>query len=289
MAIYLVGDVQGCYNELTALLKQVKFDKKIDFLYLAGDLVARGPDSLATLRLAKSLGNSAKIVLGNHDLHLLAVHAGIKKAKSSDKLSSLLAAHDIDELMEWLAAQPLIQKIPNDSRAEPNSYNAPQNTNCAYMTHAGISPQWTLNDAVSQANFVQSKLASHERKTWLSHMYGEKPNSWDQATTEIAKFRYSVNALTRMRYCFIDGSLEFTEKESPENNYTANLLPWYQLSKVIDNTSWVFGHWASLMGKCSHNNIFPLDTGCVWGNHLTMLRWHDKKYFSQAAIEIIKS
>jgi bis(5'-nucleosyl)-tetraphosphatase (symmetrical) len=289
MAIYLVGDVQGCYNELTALLKQVKFDKKIDVLYLAGDLVARGPDSLATLRLAKSLGNSAKIVLGNHDLHLLAVHAGIKKVKSSDKLSSLLAAHDIDELMDWLAAQPLIQKIPNDNRADTTSYNVAQNGNCAYMTHAGISPQWTLNDAVTQANFVQSKLASNERKTWLSHMYGEKPNSWDQATTDIDKFRYSINALTRMRYCFIDGSLEFTEKESPKNNCTSNLLPWYQLSTVIDTTRWVFGHWASLMGKCSHNNIFPLDTGCVWGNHLTMLRWHDKKYFNQVAIKNIKS
>lgn len=284
MAIYLVGDLQGCYKELTALLTQVNFDTKVDTLYIAGDLVARGPDSLATLRFVKSLGGSAKIVLGNHDLHLLAVHAGIKKVKKADKLTSLLTASDIDELMDWLAAQPLIQKIPNTQTHNKHTSKNTSENNFAYMTHAGISPQWTLTDVISQAEFVQSKLASNERATWLNLMYGEEPNSWEQAKTEIAKFRYSVNALTRMRYCFMDGSLEFEQKNSPEENDISNLLPWYELSKTINNTTWIFGHWASLMGKCSHANIYPLDTGCVWGNHLTMLRWHDKKYFSQAAI-----
>lgn len=292
MAIYLVGDLQGCYQELSALLSQVNFDCKADTLYIAGDLVARGPDSLDTLRFVKSLGENAKVVLGNHDLHLLAVHAGIKKAKKSDKLTSLLAAHDIDELMEWLAAQPLIQKIPNpkannkstsDSTNEASAFE----NSFAYMTHAGISPQWTLSDAITQAKFVQSKLASNERKVWLRLMYGEEPNSWLHAKTEVAKFRYSINALTRMRYCFKDGSLEFEQKDSPEETNVNNLKPWYELSQTINDTTWVFGHWASLMGNCSHNNIYPLDTGCVWGNHLTMLRWHDKKYFSQAAISKI--
>ncbi len=280
MAIYLVGDLQGCYKELTALLTRVSFDREKDILYIAGDLVARGPDSLNTLRFVKSLGENAKIVLGNHDLHLLAVHAGIKKVKRADKLTALLAAPDIDELMHWLAAQPLIQKIPND----PVTEESITQESFAYMTHAGISPQWTLTDTITQAAFVQSKLASNERKTWLSLMYGEEPNSWEQAKTEIAKFRYSINALTRMRYCFRDGSLEFEQKDSPEENEMSNVLPWYELSKTINNTPWVFGHWASLMGRCSHDNIYPLDTGCVWGNHLTILRWHDKKYFIQAAI-----
>ncbi len=302
MAIYLVGDLQGCYKELSALLTQVSFDREKDILYIAGDLVARGPDSLSTLRFVKSLGNSVKVVLGNHDLHLLAVHAGLKKVKKSDKLTSLLAAHDIDNLMDWLAAQPLIQKIPNEpftkasirklniteaNSTKNNTNQSACDTSFAYMTHAGISPQWTLSDAITQAKFVQSKLASSERKTWLSFMYGEEPNSWDQAKTEVAKFRYSINALTRMRYCFIDGSLEFEQKDSPEKNNISNLLPWYEISQTINNTAWVFGHWASLMGKCSHTNIYPLDTGCVWGNHLTMLRWHDKKYFSQAAMSNI--
>lgn len=280
MAIYLVGDIQGCFNELTALLVQVNFDDKKDTLYLAGDLVARGPDSLKTLRLLKSLGESAKVVLGNHDLHLLAVYAGIKKAKKSDHLAALLAADDIDDLMDWLAAQPLLQKIPQlNSQAEQQNI-----TNDAYMSHAGISPQWQLADAIEQAQFVHSKLASSERNTWLALMYGEEPNSWLQVKSEIDKFRFSINAFTRMRYCFSDGSLEFTQKESPDDINVSGIVPWYELSHTIKDTAWVFGHWASLMGQCSHTNIYPLDTGCVWGNQLTMLRWHDKKYFSQAAI-----
>jgi bis(5'-nucleosyl)-tetraphosphatase (symmetrical) len=281
MAIYLVGDIQGCFNELSSLLSQVNFDRKKDTLYLAGDLVARGPDSLITLRFVKSLGKSAKVVLGNHDLHLLAVHAGIKKAKKSDNLSALLAAPDVDELMDWLAAQPLLQRIPNDNSClKKETTNQEDN---AYMSHAGISPQWQLVDALEQAEFIHSKLASSDRNTWLALMYGEEPNNWHKAKTEIEKFRYSINAFTRMRFCFNDGSLEFTQKESPENTTAKNIVAWYELSQTISNTAWVFGHWASLMGKSSKPNIYPLDTGCIWGNHLTMLRWHDKKHFTQKA------
>ncbi len=287
MAIYLVGDIQGCHDELITLLKHVNFNDETDILYIAGDLVARGPDSLKTLRFVKSLGSSAKVVLGNHDLHLLAVYSGIKKVKKSDKLTALLCAHDVDELMDWLAAQPLIQSIPSSSITKGSNTQETADGCPAYMTHAGISPQWTLGDAITQAAFVQSKLAGDERDTWLSRMYGEKPNNWTQAKTEIEKFRYSINALTRMRYCFMDGTLEFEQKDAPGVNDCDNLRPWYELASTINETTWVFGHWASLMGKCSHNNIYPLDTGCVWGNHLTLLRWHDKKYFSQAAISQI--
>lgn len=277
MAIYLVGDIQGCFNELTSLLSQVNFDRKKDILYLAGDLVARGPNSLETLRFVKSLGKSAKVVLGNHDLHLLSVHAGIKKAKKADNLSALLAAPDVDELMDWLAAQPLLQKIPNTTPCSNTKINAKEDY--AYMSHAGISPQWRLIDALEQAELIQTKLASSERNTWLALMYGEEPNSWYKAKTDVEKFRYSINAFTRMRFCFSDGSLEFTQKESPENTTLATIMPWYELSKTINTTPWVFGHWASLMGTSSHPNIYPLDTGCVWGNHMTMIRWHDKKHF----------
>ena len=284
MAIYLVGDIQGCFNELSSLLSKVNFDSKDDTLYLAGDLVARGPDSLDTLRFIKSLGKSAKVVLGNHDLHLLAVHAGIKKAKQSDNLSALLVAPDVDELMDWLAAQPLLQKITDNN--SNSTTKATDQDNDAYMSHAGISPQWQLADAVEQAELIQTKLASSDRKTWLALMYGEKPDSWHNAKTDVEKFRFSINAFTRMRFCFMDGTLEFTQKEAPENVTMSNIVAWYELSETIRNTTWVFGHWASLMGKSSHSNIYPLDTGCVWGNHLTMLRWHDKKYFKQNA-EII--
>lgn len=283
MAAYLVGDIQGCFHELKALLKQVEFSPSKDTLYVAGDLVARGPDSLATLRFIKSLGSSAKVVLGNHDLHLLSVHAGIKKPKSSDKLSELLAADDCDELMNWLAYQPLIQRIPN-SEGSLDKVNALDEESYAYMTHAGVSPQWTLSEVISQASFVHNKLSSQDRNTWLAVMYGEEPNNWFEAKTEIEQFRYSVNAFTRMRFCFLDGSLEFDYKESPKEITSKDVTPWFELSKVINQIPWVFGHWASLMGNCSHDNIYPLDTGCVWGNHLTMLRWHDKKLFTQVAM-----
>jgi len=284
LALYLIGDVQGCLSELTALLSQVNFNKTNDQLYLAGDLVARGPDSLATLRFVKSLGHCAKIVLGNHDLHLLSVYAGIKKVKKSDKLTDLLAADDIDELMTWLAKQPLLQEIP----AIKNN-NGQEVIATAYMSHAGIPPQWSLQDAITQARAIEVKLQSADRNKWLTLMYGENPNNWHNAQSKTEKFRFSINALTRMRYCFVDGSLEFNQKESPSNeakiktSQGEDLLPWYELSKAIDKHAWVFGHWASLMGECSHTNIYPLDTGCVWGNHLTLLRWHDKKVFIEEA------
>ncbi len=274
MAIYLVGDIQGCYQELQALLAQVAFDKNNDQLYVAGDLVARGPDSLATLRFIKSLHCSAKVVLGNHDLHLLAVYAGIKKVKKQDKLTELLTASDVHELMHWLAQQSLLQQIGNDN---------------AYMSHAGISPQWSLQEAIEQAESAHKKLSSKERNSWLQSMYGEQPNDWQQAETTEDKFRYTINAFTRMRYCDENKHLEFEQKLAPSTLPSSNepsiakLFPWYELSNVINTTTWVFGHWAALMGHCSHNNIYALDTGCVWGNHLTLLRWHDKKTFTQPA------
>ena len=270
MATYFVGDVQGCVNELKALLKQVNFDCVVDSLYLAGDLVARGPHSLETLRFVKSLGDCVNIVLGNHDLHLLAVYAGIKQENKLDRLTPLLCAPDCDELINWLAQQPLIQRVKKHNK--PDEY--------VYMTHAGISPQWQLSDALEQAELIHQKLISPQRNHWLALMYGQQPNSWKNAITEEDKFRYSINALTRMRFCFTDGSLEFTHKSSV-NDAPNHLIPWFELSDTITEHTWVFGHWASLMGKSSHPNIYPLDTGCVWGNHLTMLRLGDYKIFTE--------
>jgi len=277
MAIYLVGDIQGCFSELKALLKQVAFDKRVDQLYVAGDLVARGPDSLATLRFIKSLGTAAKVVLGNHDLHLLSVYYGIKKEKKQDQLTELLNANDVVELMQWLAKQPLLQQIGTDN---------------AYLSHAGISPQWTLQEAIEQANNAAQKLAAENRIHWLAVMYGEQPNDWYQANSVEDKFRYTINALTRMRYCNEDKKLDFEHKHSPkkqstiESDTSNKLFPWYELSSVINTTSWVFGHWAALMGHCSHSNVYALDTGCVWGNHLSLLRWHDKQSFSEQAHKV---
>lgn len=265
MSIYIVGDIQGCCSELKALLKQVQFDCNYDELWVAGDLVARGTESLETLRLLKSFKNSVKIVLGNHDLHLLATHAGIKKSKKQDKLDELLSAPDIDELMTWLIKQPLLQKIPNEN---------------AYMSHAGISPQWSVADAITQAEFAHKLLNSNDRIKWLQVMYGEIPNNWLEAQTNEEKFRYTINAFTRMRYCYTDKTLEFNCKLDPADA-PDNIKPWYDLADAIQQSTWIFGHWAALMGVCPHSNVYALDTGCVWGNYLTMIRWHDKKIFTE--------
>lgn len=275
MAIYLVGDIQGCCSELRALLAQINFNSAADQLYVAGDLVARGPDSLATLRFIKSLNQSARVVLGNHDLHLLSVYAGIKKVKKQDKLDELLAADDIDDLMNWLAKQPLLQQIGNDN---------------AFMSHAGMPPQWNLKEAIKQAKFVNQRLSSNNRNHWLNAMYGEEPNDWAKAKTDEEKFRYTINAFTRMRYCFSNKHLEFENKLAPSSSDSKNpspsLQPWYELSSTIKKTTWVFGHWAALMGICSAKNVYALDTGCVWGKHLTILRWRDKKIFTEQSHKV---
>jgi bis(5'-nucleosyl)-tetraphosphatase (symmetrical) len=263
MAIYFVGDIQGCFQELRSLLNQVEFDPETDQLWVAGDLVARGPDSLSVLRYIKSLGNSAKVVLGNHDLHLLAIHAGLKKAKSSDLLSELLGADDADELLNWLAQQPLVRKLPDEN---------------VYMSHAGLPPHWSPEKALEQATIASAYIASPERIQWLKVMYGEKPNQWSMAETNIEKFRFTVNALTRMRYCELDYSLEFSCKSTLDESPN-HVKPWFTLTSMDKGYSWVFGHWAALMGVCPTKNIYALDTGCVWGGYLSLLRWSDKKLF----------
>lgn len=264
MALYLVGDIQGCFNELDALLNKVKFKPSEDQLWLAGDLVARGKQSLETLEFVKSLGNSAHFVLGNHDLHLLAIEAGLKTPKPSDHLSSLLNAANFSSLCDWLAQHPLLIELPDQD---------------GFMSHAGLTPQWSIKQAIKHAAFAHKKIAGKKRQKWLSIMYGEQPNSWQDVTNKEERFRYTVNAFTRMRYCFADGSLDFACKEQPDKAPKA-LRPWFEMTN-LENKAWIFGHWAALMGDCPYKNIYALDTGCVWGNHLTMLRWHDKKQFTQ--------
>ncbi len=265
MAIYFVGDIQGCYSELKALLKQVNFTPEFDQLWVAGDMVARGPDSYKTVKYLMSLGDSVKAVLGNHDLHLMAIYAGIKKAKKNDLLDTLLFSPDAEQLINWLTKQPLLRKFPNEN---------------VYMSHAGFPPQWSLQEVEKAAKLAEEKLSSSDRNKWLAKMYGEKPNDWHQTESETDKFRYTINALTRMRYCFLNGELEFDCKDIPENA-AKNIKPWFELTNQIQNFQWVFGHWASLMGNVKANNLYALDTGCVWGGHLTLLRWHDKAIFRE--------
>ncbi|WP_410741296.1 bis(5'-nucleosyl)-tetraphosphatase (symmetrical) ApaH [Citrobacter koseri] len=266
MATYLIGDVHGCYDELIALLHQVEFTPGPDTLWLTGDLVARGPGSLEVLRYVKSLGDCVRLVLGNHDLHLLAVFAGISRNKPKDRLTPLLEAPDADELLNWLRRQPLLQ-VDEEKKL--------------VMAHAGITPQWDLQTAKDCARDVEAVLSSDSYPFFLDAMYGDMPNNWTPELTGLARLRFITNAFTRMRYCFPNGQLDMYSKESPENA-PAPLKPWFAIpGPVSEAYSIVFGHWASLEGKGTPEGIYGLDTGCCWGGDLTCLRWEDKRYFVQ--------
>ncbi|EMR5618212.1 bis(5'-nucleosyl)-tetraphosphatase (symmetrical) ApaH [Salmonella enterica] len=266
MATYLIGDVHGCYDELIALLQQVEFTPDTDTLWLTGDLVARGPGSLDVLRYVKSLGNSVRLVLGNHDLHLLAVFAGISRNKPKDRLTPLLEAPDADELLNWLRRQPLLQ-VDEEKKL--------------VMAHAGITPQWDLQTAKECARDVEAVLSSDSYPFFLDAMYGDMPNNWSPELNGLARLRFITNAFTRMRYCFPNGQLDMYSKASPENA-PAPLKPWFAIpGPVSEAYSIAFGHWASLEGKGTPEGIYALDTGCCWGGELTCLRWEDKQYFVQ--------
>lgn len=265
MSTYIVGDIQGCYDELIALLDLAGFDKANDELWLAGDLVARGPKSLETLRFVKGLGTSAKVILGNHDLHLLAISEGIRANKEKDLLTPILDAPDSKELLTWLRNQPLFLRHPESNFV---------------MVHAGISPQWTINQAERLAKEVEVILKSDDFPKLLKSMYGNCPASWSDSLTGDDRLRFIINVFTRMRFCFLDGSLEFESKASPEDVDRNKLKPWFEIETLDKSTDILFGHWAALMGNASEKSVHALDTGCVWGNSLTMLRWEDKQLFS---------
>ncbi|WP_108652198.1 symmetrical bis(5'-nucleosyl)-tetraphosphatase [Dongshaea marina] len=267
MACYLVGDIQGCLDELKQLLDDVGFDPAQDELWLTGDLVARGPKSLETLRYVRDLGPAATVVLGNHDLHLLTVSSGLAREHDKDRLQPLLAAPDRDELLRWLRFQPLL--------AEHSEYPL-------VMTHAGIPPAWDLTTARQCARQIEAELQSVDYFHLLKGMYGNQPDQWDDNLSGIERLRYSINALTRMRFCYPDGRLEFHHKLMPSGNHP-ELVPWFELpAAYLEDKELIFGHWAALEGHCGRSDYHALDTGCVWGNTLTMLRWEDKQRFSTA-------
>lgn len=266
MSTYLIGDVHGCYDELRALLQQVDFNSEQDTLWLTGDLVARGPGSLEVLRYVKSLGDAVRLVLGNHDLHLLAVYAGISRNKPKDRLTPLLEADDADELINWLRRQPLLQ-VDEEKKL--------------VMGHAGITPQWDIETAKKCAREVEAVLASDSYPLFLDAMYGDMPNNWSEDLTGLARLRFSTNALTRMRYCFPNGQLDMICKDAPESALPP-LKPWFNIAgPVARDYTIVFGHWASLEGKGTPEGIIGLDTGCCWGGTLTLLHWETQRYVVQ--------
>jgi bis(5'-nucleosyl)-tetraphosphatase (symmetrical) len=267
LANYIVGDIQGCLDELHALLNTVEFNAQNDTLWIAGDLVARGPNSLETLRFIYSLGSAAKVVLGNHDLHLLAVSLGIHRAKAKDNTQAILDAPDKHVLLDWLRMQPLMQ--------EHDEF---------VVCHAGISPDWSLNQARECAREVEAKLQGEQWQTLIEKMYSNQPDKWDPELVGIERWRYAINAFTRMRFCLNDGRLDMTCKLPPEEVKEGSLTPWFLLSSRIPVEKVVlFGHWAAL-GGYSNADIIGLDTGCVWGGTLTMIRWEDRQFYTQPCL-----
>lgn len=256
MAVYAIGDIQGCYAELQGLLELINFSSADDQLWLAGDLVNRGPQSLEVLRFVKALGKQAKVVLGNHDLHLLALANGLSPKSSSTDLHPILIAKDRDELLDWLIRQPLLQ------HSKKLGYT---------MVHAGLSPAWDLATAKACAREVEGILQSPDRYPLLAEMYADTPRRWKNKYTGIKRWRYIINCFTRMRYCDAEGRLNLSCKGKPKAESNKK-LPWFRVpNRANAGERIIFGHWSTL-GYLHENNVWSLDTGCVWGGALTAMR-----------------
>lgn len=256
MAVYAIGDVQGCYEPLRRLLDLLRFDPAADTLWLVGDLVNRGPRSVEVLRLARGLGERAVTVLGNHDLTLLAVAAGQVKPKRKDTFGTVLEAPDGAELLDWLRQRPLLHHDPALGFT---------------MVHAGLPPQWDLALAQRCAAEVEATLRGSGHEEFLARMFGGEPRRWRDKLSGYDRLRFIVNALTRIRFCTGDGALSLDEK-GPVGSQGADLLPWFAApGRRSASLKIIFGHWAAL-GYYRAPGLYGLDSGCVWGNRLTAVR-----------------
>ena len=253
MATYAIGDIQGCYHAFTALLERLKFNQKRDKLWLVGDLINRGSGSLEVLRWCFQHQNCIKTVLGNHDLHALAVAHEFKKANKGDTLQALLDAPDSDALLTWLRHQPLM--IANEKYV---------------MVHAGLLPQWTIAQALSYANEVEMALQADSYHDFFANMYGNFPNQWQDDLTGFDRLRVITNALTRMRICTEQGEMEFAFKGELQD-IPSGYMPWFDVSaRQSQTTQIICGHWSAL-GLRQRNHIHALDTGCLWGRQLSAM------------------
>lgn len=255
MAHYLIGDVQGCDGALGRLLVHIGFSPSRDRLFLLGDLVNRGPESLATLRRLRDLGDSAQCLLGNHDLHLLAVAQGVRPAGQSDTLAEVLQAKDAPELLDWLRHQHLA--LLHDG---------------CLMVHAGVLPSWTVQQTLDLAQEVQTMLRSPNWREFLVHLFGNGPKRWEDGLAGWDRLRVIVNALTRLRLCTSDGTMEFTHKAGLDR-LPEGYLPWFAVpGRRTQGQPVAFGHWSTL-GQTGRADALALDSGCVWGGCLTALKW----------------
>ncbi|WP_287810275.1 symmetrical bis(5'-nucleosyl)-tetraphosphatase [Pseudomonas sp.] len=257
MAVYAVGDLQGCLQPLKCLLERVQFNAEHDRLWLVGDLVNRGPESLETLRFLYHMRNSLVCVLGNHDLHLLAAGCNVERLKKSDTLREILDAPDAPQLLDWLRQQKLMH------------YDEQRNV---ALVHAGIPPQWSLKKALRCAAEVEQALRDDNLfKPFLDGMYGNEPAKWSNGLTGIDRLRVITNYFTRMRFCTAQGKLELKGKEGADSA-PPGYAPWFSYpGRKTREVRIIFGHWAALEGRCNAPWVHALDTGCVWGGSMTLM------------------
>jgi bis(5'-nucleosyl)-tetraphosphatase (symmetrical) len=265
MATYAIGDIQGCFQSLTALLNRVSFDPAHDRLWLVGDLVNRGPDSLHTLRFVRELGPAAVTVLGNHDLYLLMVAYGaIRNRGKDDTIQAVLDAPDREVLLSWLRTRPLMHV-----------------ENGFAMVHAGLLPGWTVEQARALAREVEGALAGPYHSDLLHNMWGSEPAAWSDDLRDYERMRVIVNAMTRMRFCSADGVMDFKVK-GEVTKAPKGYLPWFEVAgRKSADTTVVFGHWSAL-GLRIEPNLMALDSGCLWGRELTAVRLEDRAVFQVA-------
>jgi bis(5'-nucleosyl)-tetraphosphatase (symmetrical) len=259
LARYAIGDIQGCYASLRELLLKLKYSADRDQLLLLGDLVNRGPQSLEVLRFVRALGGSARTILGNHDLHLLALHHDAGRAqKSGDTLQAVMQAADRDQLMSWLIDQPLAI----DDAAHGDLF-----------VHAGLVPEWSAGQAQAHADAAMAALRAAPRQ-FLQQMYGDKPDRWSDAATAAEQHRFTINVLTRLRYCRADGRINLKLKDAPQG-VTGHWKPWFEHApRRHSDRRIIFGHWSTL-GFLRRRDLLALDTGCVWGGALTAVDLDD--------------
>lgn len=268
MSTYVFGDIQGCFREMMALLDEVSYNPASDKLWFVGDLINRGPDNLSTMRFILEHRHNVTCVLGNHDLHFLAVASGCHKLTRRDTFRDLLEAEDLPDMIQWVRNTPLLHFDPARNLA---------------MVHAGIHPQWSIDQALQRAKEVEDTLKGDNYRIFLGKMYGNKPSRWKDELTGMKRLRAITNYFTRMRYCKKGGRLDLKNKTllAPKG-----FKPWFKHPRPEDQELTIlFGHWASLGGKTGKvTNVHALDTGCVWGRKLTLLRLEDMQRFTSNAM-----
>lgn len=255
MTDYAIGDIQGCYEPLRRALDKAGFDPGSDCLWVVGDIINRGPNSLESLRFIKGLGGAARVVLGNHELHFLAVVFGGSQLKRKDTLEQILEAPDAVELIDWLREQRLADYDSNRD---------------LFMAHAGLPHVWSVRQGLSLAGEVEAVIRSPEARRYFEGMYGNQPERWLDSLQGLDRWRAITNYLTRMRFVADDGTLELAAKDGA-NTGPVGFRPWFEFPRTQDQTRVLFGHWAALEGKTGNPRYIGLDTGCVWGGAMTVM------------------